>query len=607
MPIDNPFAKQTAKVFQSVDRALSLFQPFRLTRSLPRFLFLWLDVLLFNLFYFLLVKALIFYPLAYSSAWQILLYGLVVLAILLATEGMMPWRDKPSAANLLVQVGIFFLFATIVTLLSNVEIAKKGMDFSWLRPEMIKVPYWIRLFVPLSPIFTVAYGLAVSALIWLAVKKPRSRALRLAPTLITLLLTWLVLKTFHPFGGIPLEPDTLPLRIEVIPMYFIMFVGPSVLFCVLMWAGWFSMVFRVAPLVFHMTLIFLNYVGVLPVQSIWDLDPARTGRSLQTTSIPGVTLLYPPPGANVDTSFLFQRKLVVTDRYVFVNYGPTCGVHAIDRQTRGSQTLPLKGLMRDLQLSPDKTQLWGINWFYGDFHVMSIEPFERQCTQDLFSFGLPTPYNMLVDGNRIFISNVTFPVVSMLTWRNPASPCSLQLEKSIDFYQSGYTKFTDAAFGMHLDKERNRLYVNVSLVEGKYLGALVELDIKTFRILREVKMTTAPPIFPLRGRNHVLIPSYYTSDLHEVSLDEMTIVRTLEAEPNLAALEHDEKRGLFYAISRASGLLVIIQDEGGETIREIPVGAKPEPLWFDRAQDQLFIGSAWGILQIDLPTFFGEI
>ena len=138
------------------------------------------------------------------------------------------------------------------------------------------------------------------------------------------------------------------------------------------------------------------------------------------------------------------------------------------------------------------------------------------------------------------------------------------------------------------------------------MGSMVEIDLTTFQITRSIELTTGNPIFPINGRDHVLIPSYYTSDLHEVSLITMEEVRTLVAEPNVVSLEHDERRGLFYALCHAPGLLLVIEDESGKTIKNVPVGAKPEPIWLDRESDQLFLGSGLGILQIDLKTFLGE-
>ena len=160
---------------------------------------------------------------------------------------------------------------------------------------------------------------------------------------------------------------------------------------------------------------------------------------------------------------------------------------------------------------------------------------------------------------------------------------------------------------MYLDRKNDRLYVIVGYMEDRNISAMVEIDLDTFRIARDIRLTAGNPIFPIEGRNNVLVPSYFTAEIHEVSLIDMTEVRTIKAGPNVVSLEHDRHRGLFYALCRAPGLLQIIEDERGEVIKEVAVGAKPEPLWFDRQVDQLFIGSGQGILQLDLKIFLGEV
>ena len=75
--------------------------------------------------------------------------------------------------------------------------------------------------------------------------------------------------------------------------------------------------------------------------------------------------------------------------------------------------------------------------------------------------------------------------------------------------------------------------------------------------------------------------------------------------PNILSMVYDRKRGLFYGLSRGSGMLAVIKDSTGETIKTAPVGAKPDPLWFDLDADKLILGSSLGILEIDLKRFLG--
>ncbi len=564
---------------------------------------IWVDSIVFNLVFFLFLKALILYPVRFSTIWHILVWGTVFVCWVVAFDRVRVWGRRARPVVLAAQLVLFFTVAGIVTGLSTIEASTKGFDWSWLRPEMIKTPWWLRMFIPMSPLFTIAFVAVVCVLMWRAVVTPRSWFLRLVPAGAVLVLVWLVVMAIKPVADPPLDPLHGQPRVNQLAFYLRIFVGPAVVFCVLVWLRWFTLAFRTVPFVLHMSLIALNYIGVLPVHSLRDSILGGSYQETLPAQVPGVTILYPGQDGPVDQSFRFLRRIAVTDDYLYANYGPTCGIYEIGRTGGEARKLEMSGLMRDLRVAPDNRTIWGLNWQYGDFVVFSPAPISISCYTDLFSLGFTTPYNMLLDGDRLFITNVTYPKVGEFVWEDPNDPCSLKLTRSIDFYKMGFTKFTDAAFGMHLDKRTNRLYVIVALVDGKYLGAMVEIDLDTFEILRNIKLTTGNHMFPIKGRDHVLVPSYYTADLHEVSLTTMEEVRTIVAKPNIVAIEHDAGRGLFYAVCRASGLLLVIDDRTGATLKSVYVGVKPEPLWYDTAADQLYVGSGSGILRIDLKRF----
>ena len=49
----------------------------------------------------------------------------------------------------------------------------------------------------------------------------------------------------------------------------------------------------------------------------------------------------------------------------------------------------------------------------------------------------------------------------------------------------------------------------------------------------------------------------------------------------------------------------MIDYESGETLHNLPVGAKSEPLYYDEKADALFTGGASGLVQIDLARLLG--
>ncbi len=572
---------------------------YKLTSTAAKVAFVWLDMVIVNLFLFFFIKSLIFHPLRMAYLSDIFLWGFFFVSAIVLLHFFQPWEKKRKHLSLILQLCLFFFFSFAIFKLSTIETTSKGTDFSWLRPEIIKTPMWLRMFIPMSPIFSLLFCVGITFLIRSAVKAPRNWWLGFIPSTAVALLIWLIFAKFSTFNvsSAPGDPGS------VIPIYIIMFVGPTIVFTAFIWLRFFHMAFRLVPLLFHTMLILLNYTSILPVQTIWDLVPFADERQAVIQNIPGAELLHPASSEKTNPTFSFLRKMIADKQNLYVLYGPTCGMYAIDRQTGRLNDLFIPGLMRDVTLSPNAENLWCLNWYFGDFIAVKRNPFHLICRQNLFDFGITTPYQLIFDDDRIFISNVTHPIVAQLSLQNPDNPCSLQLEKTIDFYENGFTRFTDGAYGLHFDKQRNRLYTIVGFMEDRFVSALVEIDPDTFTVTRNVWLTAGNPLFPLSDRPHALIPSYYTDEVHEVSLDSMKIIRTLHVVANLVTMEYDEKRGLIYGVSRASGLLAVIDYTSGNTLKKLFVGPKPEAMVLDRATDHLFIGSGLGIISIDLKKF----
>ncbi len=572
-----------------------------------RWLLALIDILTFNLIFYELIKAIVLYPLKFHTRWEIASWMSLFLGLLAAAQLLGLWSTRFSLPRFGFQVAGFVGFIGFVGVESNRAVVSKGWDFSWLRPEVIKAPLWIKLLAPLSPGFTALFLVAVAGLLWLAIRTPGRRWLPWPPTIVALLLAWKVLQIFTPFAGWSVGGVGVPTRLHGALMYYlVMFAGPAVAIAVLFWLRAFSMAFRLTPLAFHMMLIGLNYMGALPVASVYDFLPVAIDPHIAATRTPGVSVYYPPPGTVADSSFLFARKLVVTPETMYLSYGPTCGLYAVDRHTRGGSQLRIPGLMRDLQLAPDGSELWGLNWLNGDFLAIGVEPFAIRCQRNIFDLGLTTPWNMLVDDARLFVSNVTHPIIAEFDREDSANSCSLRLRRSLDLFATGFTKFTDGAFGMHLDRDANRLYVSVGLVEERNLTEVVEIDLATFTVSRDVKLTGGIPIFPIAGRRSIWAPSFYNAEMHEVSLDSMKILRTITAGPNLLSLAQDERRGVFYGLCRASGMLQVIDDASGRIVKEVYVGPSPASIWLDVKNDRVYLASGIGILEIELPVFWGE-
>jgi hypothetical protein len=254
----------------------------------------------------------------------------------------------------------------------------------------------------------------------------------------------------------------------------------------------------------------------------------------------------------------------------------------------------------------DGKRICGSNWQDSKFLMIDPVTLAVRCALDLAKYNVFTPWEFIVFKERVYVSNVTYPMVTELYLNTDPGECNLTLGKNINFFEEGYTKLTDGAFGLYIDQTRNRLYVLVGMLEGKYLMGFVEVDMDTFKIQRDIRLPAGTTVFPVEGTDSVLLPSYYYGKVYEVSLSTMKLLRTIDAEPGIFSMEFDRKRNMIYASSRAAGVLLVIDYESGRTIKRVPIGAKPEPLYFDRNEDCLYVGSKLGILKISLDQFLNS-
>ena len=217
--------------------------------------------------------------------------------------------------------------------------------------------------------------------------------------------------------------------------------------------------------------------------------------------------------------------------------------------------------------------------------------------------GLRTPWDFVVQGDRMFVSNVTPPVIAELAMDRPGQGCPLTLRRMIDFHENGYTGFTDGVFALHLDAARGRLYALVGMLEGTSDMGFLEIDPDSFQVLRELRLPAGMKLEPVEGRGTVLLPNYWGRELYEVSLADMKVVRTLDGVPNVMGMVYDPRRRLIFALSRAGGEMAVLDYASGSTLRTLAVGAKPEAIWLDPGTSRLFVGSSLGILEFDIDAF----
>ena len=565
-----------------------------------RSLLLLADMVLFNAVFYQMLRALLLQPLGYVSTAATVAWVLLFALVFAGLQALQPHRGLRTWLGVGVQVLGIVAFCVTVSRLAAMKTVDKGGDFSWLRVEVIKVPLWLGMFAKACPGVTTSIVLVALLSAWRMLAAPRSQWIRAVP-LVALVALWLNVHGIFAF---------FPNEAGKPGLYTVLFCGPLAGFALLFGAGALTPAMRAFPLVLHMSLIGLNYIGLAPVHALsppFASAPAADHGQVRPNTA-GVARIHPVGGAPLEAPLAFLRKLVLSPERAYVSFGPTCGIYGIDRQSGGSKQLDVRGLIRDMSLSPDGRSLWGSNWMTGDFIAVDPATLQRTCVADMFQYGLATPWDFIVEpaSDRVYLSNVTQPIVAELRVQMDGSACKVTVERSIDFHKVGYTPFTDGAFGLHVDRARDRLYVIVGMLEGRFEMGLVEVQLSTFRILRDLRLAAGATLVPIRGRNAALLPSYYDDLIYEVDLGTLKVTRTLHAAPTIIAIEQDDKRGLYYATSRTTGELLVIDANRFEVLRRYSVGAKPEALGFDAAADQLFVGGSKGIFRIDLKPFLAS-
>ncbi len=555
------------------------------------------DSLALTVVYLLFLRALLLLPTGYSSVTETAVLGGGLASLLLLFHALMPFDAERTHGALVFQFAFWFGMATALALLAN-STMRPGWDWTWLRIEMVKVPLWAGMLLPLMPGFAAAATVLFAVLIRVAVVRPASRWVRWPPTVALLVLLWLCHSHFPTASAFRAEGSE--------PSWFrflMLFCGPLMAVVAMLWARRASLAFRLVPAAFYCSMVGLNYMAVLPVHSLHDLVPQSWAIDPPILAEPGVRRVHPPAGTSPDRSFLFLRGMAGLHDHLFVSYGPTCGVYGFDLASGALANLEFQGTMRKLAVAPDGIHLWGLNWQTGRFLAMRTEPsLSLTCSQDLFPMGLRTPWDFVVQGDRMFVSNVTPPVIAELAMDRPGQGCPLTLRRMIDFHENGYTGFTDGVFALHLDAARGRLYALVGMLEGTSDMGFLEIDPDSFQVLRELRLPAGMKLEPVEGRGTVLLPNYWGRELYEVSLADMKVVRTLDGVPNVMGMVYDPRRRLIFALSRAGGEMAVLDYASGSTLRTLAVGAKPEAIWLDPGTSRLFVGSSLGILEFDIDA-----
>jgi hypothetical protein len=268
--------------------------------------------------------------------------------------------------------------------------------------------------------------------------------------------------------------------------------------------------------------------------------------------------------------------------------------------------MPLPGLMRDMKYIPEKKQIWGLNWKYGDFVIIDPKSLQVICTVDLFKMGITKPFSLEYSNNKLYISAWTPSVLGEYSLEmnnnddnDDQRSCTLKLNRSIDFQKIGYTELPESSLFIEVNDQQGTIYNIVGMLEKKYQFGLVELDQNDFKIKRDLRLTPAYMKY-VKQKDSFIIADYYLSKMVIVSRKNFEIIREIEVDPKSFSLVFDPGRDLIYTISNITGNFQVTDYNTGKVLKKFFVGAKPSGMDLDPANDTLYLGSMLGIVEIDL-------
>ncbi len=470
--------------------------------------------------------------------------------------------------TVLVELGIFLPLIYLPSLLFTLH--AKASSFLWLPLQWHMLPETLVLFVRISPVYALGQAAAIAALVWLAFVKKRG----LLVLGVGIGLTGLVLIQVSLSDG-----DFLTYALGYLSPMFLALAGFAL--------GYPRLFTRGLIMAGCTVLIFWYYIGVFP------LHPGE-GESRD----PSIRVLYPPPDTSSDIDLAFLQYFVIDARrnYLFTSYGPTCGIVRLDLDTHALEIIPSRGgLVRYLWSTDALDTLYGIDWRYAELLTLEKDPFGILHSVDVYRPPLNIPLSFDVSKDKIYIIYTEYPGIGEFDRE------TLKLERSILFKDQGYIPYSSGGWRASLDPERGKIFVALGRVNTREEDAILSIDLDTFQVDGQVNIPLGgPELIRLPEKGTLLTPSFFTRTIYEHHMDDLTLKRTFQGPLNCRNIVYDPKRDLLYAVGFMKGELSVIRYPDAEILKTVRIGNKAYSMALLPERDELYVGSMWGILKVDL-------
>lgn len=337
--------------------------------------------------------------------------------------------------------------------------------------------------------------------------------------------------------------------------------------------------------------ILLFYMGRVPV--------FKTGEDI--LRLPGAQQVYPLPGQRSQITLAYLREIYVEpeDNTLFAAFGPTSGFLKVDlEQLKNPRILNYPSVVRHMVSSSQTPYLYALDWLGADMVLVNKKRFSIAKKINLFDKLTLLAWSFQMHQNHAYVISSDLPGVTEY-----ALPDFVKKEQ-ISFLKHGVTLFKEGALESALDTQKNKLFVEVGMVDLKGRYAVVRLDARTLTIEEKLILPEGGlSLLWIPESRSLLVASFFSRKIYEMRGDGLKIKRILDGPWICRNMIYDPKRKLLFASGYGSGDLWVIHYPSGEKLARFWVGQKVSALFYSQAQDSLYIGSSRGILQIKLQEF----
>lgn len=323
------------------------------------------------------------------------------------------------------------------------------------------------------------------------------------------------------------------------------------------------------------------------------------------TNLPhGFTRIYPTVGEKKQFPTEYMRDVYVQEEqgHLFTCYGPTSGIVRLNINTGQVNLYRTRGLLRHFWTDASSPLLYAVDWIFPSVWFIQKSNFKVRKKDLPWDSILTAPIDIEVSRENIFVVSTEYPSITRFSRKR------LKKTGQIDFRASGLTRFKSGAWALVRDSVKEKLFVEMGMVNAKDEFAVARVDEKTFQVDSHLVLPSGGlTMIGVPEKRTLLLGDFYSHFLYEIDMGRMKVKRRIPAVLNCRSLAYDPKRDLIYAASFLTGEMAVLRYRDGKILKKAFVGKKPSEIFYSKAQDALYFGSSFGVFKVDIETFLESL